>query len=548
MRGFAALEAAFKRRIEAERVYAPRFAVLRATDFLTGSPTPSFARAAGPNGALIADIEREADETYEAFETRAITVAADRGAKRVVLGGIPTIIPEEIVSEPPGARAKGVGLIDHCLHADQIRALRLIKQRRFVVLRNGRRWGKTRLIEALIVDAALMGMEIGYFAPVYALTSPTVANLAAILEPVASVINRSSQPRLIALPGGGLVELWSLDNARVGRSRRYDFVCLDEAAYVEGDMNLIFDASITPCLLDRKGSALAASTPAGVDETKWFWRINNIDELGFARFHAKSADNPFMPADELERLRVSHNPAVFQQEYEGEFVDLSGVSLFDINKMLVNGQPLDTSGLDEHFDDERAWSAHPKLYDAVFMTVDCTMKGGPEGDANAFLICAFNQNYVDLPRGMIILEWFASEAGELDVDQEFRFVVDRFIKYARRARVGSRGIFVEDTGLGSHLIRAHAGLGVEAFDSGWVALGKNPRVMAAIPYVNRGQVKITRSVYEKRVVLKNTLANHFRIQLLNYRANDPKARSRADDLVDVTTAAIITAWNLASPT
>jgi hypothetical protein len=134
-----------------------------------------------------------------------------------------------------------------------------------------------------------------------------------------------------------------------------------------------------------------------------------------------------------------------------------------------------------------------------------------------------------------------------DIDQDFRFVVGDYVKYARRARAGARAIFIEDTGFGVHLVRAASGLGTEIFDPGWVALGKNPRVMASLPYVNRGQVKLTRTAYEKKTVLKNTLANHFRMQLLNYRANDKKARTRADDLVDVFTMAVIKGWDLEIP-
>jgi hypothetical protein len=430
-----------------------------------------------------------------------------------------------------------------------VRALRLIKQHRFVVLRNGRRWGKTRLLEAIIVDAILLGMDVGYFAPIYALASPTVASLATILQPIADIVQRSALPRKIGMTAGGSVEIWSLDNARVGRSRRYDLIALDESAFVEADMNLIFDSALMPTLLDRRGAAVACSTPAGVNEQQWFWRINNIDELRFARYHAPTANNPHMPADELERLRISHNPLVFSQEFEGEFVDLSGVSLFDINKMLVDGQPLDIPDLYEHLEDDhdRAWNL-PKLYDRVFMTIDATMKGGPEGDASAFLLVAENVHYSTLPRGMIILEWFASEAGEGDIDQVFRFVVDRYIRYARRARVGARAIFIEDTGLGTHLIHANAHLGAEAFDPGWTALGKNPRVMASLPYVNRGEIKLSRLAHEKRMLLKGTLANHLRTQLLNYRASDKKAKTRADDLVDVFTMAVIKGWNLQVPT
>jgi hypothetical protein len=171
MKRFAALAAAHKRRVELETAFRISSAplTLRATDFLTGSSAPSFARVAGSNGELVADVEQHLGENYEAFEVRAAEIALGHGARRLVFGGIPTVIPDEIIPVLPGARNDRVALVDHCLHVDQIRALRLIKQCRFTVLRNGRRWGKTRLLEALISDAVMMGREVGYFAPIYAL-------------------------------------------------------------------------------------------------------------------------------------------------------------------------------------------------------------------------------------------------------------------------------------------------------------------------------------------------------------------------------------------
>jgi hypothetical protein len=568
----------------AERERRPeKLQIFHATDFLTGSPWPGFARAAGDHGTVLATIERAEGEPYREFETRATTTARDARAMRLVYGGIPTPIPGAFFPPityqqespdgqfhgpegPPTATVKTdkshpdtsaarrppglVSLLDPCLHRGQVEALRLIQGARFVVLRNGRRWGKTRLIEALIVDAVLLGRAVAYCAPIYALTAPTVANLASILGGVAERVNRSALPRSITMPGGGSAEFWSLDNQRVGRSRRYDALFIDEAAHVEhtemSDMNLIYDASLMPTLLDRRGSVLVTSTPSGIDETQWFWRINNVRELGFEVYHAPTSSNPHMPADEIERLRISHNPLVFSQEYEGNFVDLSGVALFDINKMLIDGQPLDIPELAEHFEDEDAYRL-PKLYDRVFMTIDATLKGGPEGDASAFLIVAENQNYA-LPKGLIVLDWFTSEAGEGDLDRDFKFIVSQYIKYARRARHGARAIYIEDTGLGCHLIRANEGLGTEAFDPGWVALGKGPKVMASLPFVNRGEIKLTRTSYQKRSALKNTLANHLRMQLLNFRLNDKKMRTRADDLVDVFTMAVIKGWDLEVPT
>jgi hypothetical protein len=63
----------------------------------------------------------------------------------------------------------------------------------------------------------------------------------------------------------------------------------------------------------------------------------------------------------------------------------------------------------------------------------------------------------------------------------------KYIRYARLAR--------------HHLLRANEELGTEAFDPGWVALGKNPRVMASLPFVNRGEVKLTRAASQQRIQL-----------------------------------------------
>jgi hypothetical protein len=516
-----------------------------ASDFLTGNPSPSFARATDRRGVVILELERLGDEPYPAFERRAVERAQAAQAARIVFGGIRSVLDENEPYAPWAGPREAfhndqVQLLVASLHAGQIDALRQLKRGRFNALRCGRRFGKTQLAEALIADAVLLGRNAGYFAPTYALTSPTVAGLAAMFEPVAERINRATMPRVIALPGGGMVEIWSLDNQRVGRSRFYDLACIDEAAHVEGDMCMIFDAAIMPTLLDRRGSALVLSTPNGIDESQWFWRINHIDELGFARYHAPTSANPAMPRDELERLRLAHHPGVFSQEYEGQFVDLSGVALINYDAMLVDGKPVDYPDLAVGFGDEAALRM-PRLYDSVFMTVDCTMKGGPEGDASAFLICAFNAHFPG-PKGVIILDWYATEAGQGGIDRDFSTVLEQYVAYARRSREGPKGIFIEDTGLGSYLLHEYAGWGATAFDSNWVARGKGPRVIAIIEHINRGEVKVARAAHERRMPLKNTMANHFRTQLLNFRLNDKKMATRADDLVDVFTAAIITAW------
>jgi hypothetical protein len=120
------------------------------------------------------------------------------------------------------------------------------------------------------------------------------------------------------------------------------------------------------------------------------------------------------------------------------------------------------------------------------------MKGGPEGDASAFLIVAENQHYPALPRGLIILDWFTSEARR----RRPRLALHcRPVYPLRPPRHRARNIFIEDTGLGSHLLRANEELGTTAFDPGRGRARQEPAGHGFAPFVNRGEVKLTRAAY-----------------------------------------------------
>ena len=78
----------------------------------------------------------------------------------------PSGLPTTVAAHSRGC----VGLLDPALHSGEIEALRIIRANRFTVLRCGRRFGKTRLIESLIVGSMLLGMDVAYFAPIYSLS------------------------------------------------------------------------------------------------------------------------------------------------------------------------------------------------------------------------------------------------------------------------------------------------------------------------------------------------------------------------------------------
>ncbi len=59
-----------------------------AIDFVTGSPTPDFARLADRNGGIFALIERQNGESHRAFCRVARAAAEARGAAKLVFGGL----------------------------------------------------------------------------------------------------------------------------------------------------------------------------------------------------------------------------------------------------------------------------------------------------------------------------------------------------------------------------------------------------------------------------------------------------------------------------
>jgi hypothetical protein len=414
---------------------------------------------------------------------------------------------------------------DGALHLGQIEALRVIQGNRFVALRAGRRFGKSSLAAALAADVALLGGVAGLFAPIYKLAAPLFDVLAAGLAPALATSNRSiGELRLI---GGGGADVWNLERDRAGRGGSYRLVVLDEAAFGDEHLATAWGASIRPTLADTRGAAIVASTPCGVSEDNFFWRICNEKEMyGFAEFVAATTKNPFIPVEEIEELRSQHNPLVFAQEFEAQFVNLAGVGLFDVAAMLNKGEPWET----------------PEKFDLVFATVDSGVRGGQEHDASAVVYVGVNVFL--LPHGLFVLDWEAVELGAGDLELWFAGIGRTLDGYAERTRLGSKGVFVERAGLGEMLLVKAGALGVlaEEIAPELVARGKDLRALAAERFVNGGQVKLTRLACERISKLRGITRNHFLAQVAGFRIADKEAWRRSDDLVDAFVYAVLEAY------
>jgi hypothetical protein len=310
------------------------------------------------------------------------------------------------------------------------------------------------------------------------------------LAPLIASSNRSfGELRLV---GGGGVDVWTLEHPRAGRGRRYNLCVVDEAAFGAPDLTTIWNASIRPTLADVMGPAIVASTPNGISEDNFFWRVCHEESYGFAQFTAPTSRNPFIPVAEIESLRSQHNPLVFAQEFEAQFVNLAGVGLFDISKMLNKGEPWET----------------PEHFDIVFATLDSGVKGGQEHDASATVYCGLNAAFA--PYGLYILDWEAVELGAGSLEMWFAGVGRTLGTFAQRARQGSRGVHVEGVGLGELLLAKAGALGVRAEEikPEHVARGKDLRALSVEGIVNSGKVRLTKPACDRMSKLKGVTRNH----------------------------------------
>jgi hypothetical protein len=201
------------------------------------------------------------------------------------------------------------------LHRNQQKIINEAK--RFNVLNCGRRFGKSKLSVNLLVEGALEGYPVGYFAPTYKLLEGTFKECYNALE---QVIKRKHDQQFIELVTGGIIEFWSLDNPNAGRSRKYKVAIIDEAAFVK-DLWEAWTQSIRPTLTDMKGGAWFMSTPKGKNDFYKLWMRGQTGEEGWASWQMPTSTNPFIDISEIESAEKDLPALAFKQEYLAEFND-----------------------------------------------------------------------------------------------------------------------------------------------------------------------------------------------------------------------------------
>lgn len=443
---------------------------------------------------------------------------------------------------------------DPAVHESEREAWAANSGGRYRAIRCGRRWGKTTDAEIEAAEAAAAGKLVGWFAPGFKYLSEAYLELADFLSPITKAKNKD---KFIRTRTGGKIEFWSLENQDAGRSRKYDLVVIDEAAFAPVTTMATWERSIKPTLFDRGGRALVVSNTKGALPDNFFYRICNEPKWGFVTFHAPTWNNPTIPeawseedearvvaanpdiarlhndrdayrqairdilrAEEIEKLRKSEHPLVFAQEYGSEFVDWSGDDFFDMGKLLVDG----------------AGAPVPRKCDFVFATIDTAAKTGSKNDGTAVCYWARSRH---TGHPLVLLDWdIVQIQGDL-LETWSETVFQNLTHWAKKtgAREGSRGAWIEDKSTGIVLLQAliRKRKPVTPIPSLLTSVGKDERAIAVSGYVYRGEVKISQEAYDKRLSYKGQELNHFVLQVSKFRIG---VDNKMDDLLDTFTYGI----------
>lgn len=192
---------------------------------------------------------------------------------------------------------------------------------RFRIAMFGRRWGKNVLAIDEAQQAALAGESVGWFEPTYKYLLEAWRELVSRLRPVAKSV--SDQDKRLELITGGVIEAWTCDTPDPARSRAYDLVIVNEAGLIRG-LTEMWQAAIRPTLTDRAGRALFLGTPKGRSHDFSVLHAQADSTPGWKPFRGPTAENPFIPTEELEAAKAELPPQVYAQEYEGIPADDGG--------------------------------------------------------------------------------------------------------------------------------------------------------------------------------------------------------------------------------
>jgi len=204
---------------------------------------------------------------------------------------------------------------------------------RFRVIAAGRRWGKTTLMRAALLQSA---SERPGKSPEnwHAYIAPDLQQARRVMwRPILDAVPRSwiekdpNQTRMeIQLVTGQIIVLLGADNPDSLRGMGFRRVVLDEYADMDGPA--IWEPILLPALLTADGDALIGGTPKGFDHFYELWQRGQDKRPHWVSWRYPTREAPHItPAMYAALVAEYVDPRIMRQELEASFESSSGTVL-----------------------------------------------------------------------------------------------------------------------------------------------------------------------------------------------------------------------------
>jgi len=243
-------------------------------------------------------------------------------------------------------RSKDV-VLDFNPHAGQEEIADALLTHRYVVVRAGRRFGKSSLALNLVFREALNNPgRYWIVAPEYKQAKSIYwRDLVDEFIPKELIVKKNDNELILEITSlvegkNSIIEFKGSDNENSLRGAGLMGVVLDEFAFQKEH---VWEKILGPTLVQTNGWAMFITTPNGVaNHFKKFWdtavALEADGDSDWKTFHFTSYDNPLIPKENLDKEREKLVPEFFEQEYMAEFAKFVGLIYtgFDENVHVQN--------------------------------------------------------------------------------------------------------------------------------------------------------------------------------------------------------------------
>ena len=202
---------------------------------------------------------------------------------------------------------------------------------RFRVVVAGRRFGKTFLSTAELLNRALIAKDqnVWYVAPTYKAAKEIAWEMLISQIPPEYIAKTNETALTLSLLNGSTISLKGAEKPDNLRGRSLDFVVLDEFADMRPQA---WYEVLRPSLSDRVGSAVFIGTPKGRNHFYDLYGKGVDGDEGWKSYQYTTIEGGNVEANEIASARADLDERTFQQEYEAQFVNYSGIIYYGFKR------------------------------------------------------------------------------------------------------------------------------------------------------------------------------------------------------------------------